>query len=118
MHHAQQHAGNSGDQGMFQNALSSLQGQQHQQGGNIDEEDAVRQHQQMYGGGQSGQQVGSGAMGSAAAMQALKMFTGGQGGQAQGGQGGSQNQFIGMAMAQASKLFGKSSLDLFRHRLY
>ncbi|KAK4565257.1 hypothetical protein LTR86_003874 [Recurvomyces mirabilis] len=48
-------------------------------------------------------------MGSAAAMQALKMFSGGSGGgsQQQGGQqgGGGQNQFVGMAMAQASKLF-------------
>ena len=38
-------------------------------------------------------------------MQALKMFGGGQGGSASGG--GAQNQYIGMAMAQASKLFGK-----------
>jgi hypothetical protein len=43
---------------------------------------------------------------SAAAMQALKMFTGGQGG---GSGGGSQNQFVGMAMAQAAKLFDQQS---------
>jgi hypothetical protein len=42
-------------------------------------------------------------MGSAAAMQALKMFTGGQSGNTH--QGNSQNAFVGMAMAQASKLF-------------
>jgi hypothetical protein len=42
-------------------------------------------------------------MGSAAAMQALKMFTGGQSGGSQ--QGNSQNAFVGMAMGQASKLF-------------
>jgi len=42
-------------------------------------------------------------MGSAAAMQALKMFTGGQSGNSAGGN--SQNAFIGMAMGQASKLF-------------
>ena len=110
MHHAQAHSGNSGDQGMFQNALSSLQGGQggHHQ---IDEDEAVRQHQQMYGqGGNGQQQASSGAMGGAAAMQALKMFTGGGGQSAQGGQGGSQNQFIGMAMAQASKLFGERAL--------
>jgi hypothetical protein len=41
-------------------------------------------------------------MGSAAAMQALKMFTGGQSGNSQGGN--SQNAFIGMAMGQASKV--------------
>jgi hypothetical protein len=44
-------------------------------------------------------------MGSAAAMQALKMFTGGGGSQ----QGNSQNAFVGMAMAEASKLFDNQS---------
>jgi hypothetical protein len=44
-------------------------------------------------------------MGGAAAMQALKMFTGG--GQSQGS--GGQNQFVGMAMGQASKLFDSQS---------
>ena len=49
-----------------------------------------------------------------AAMQALKHFTGGGGGQGQGGGlgggvGGGQNQFVGMAMAQASKLFDQQS---------
>jgi hypothetical protein len=39
-------------------------------------------------------------------MQALKMFSGGQGGSSGGG---SQNQFIGMAMAQASQLFDQQS---------
>jgi hypothetical protein len=40
-------------------------------------------------------------------MQALKMFTGGSSGGSSGG--GGQNQFIGMAMAQASKLFDQQS---------
>lgn len=49
-----------------------------------------------------------------AAMQALKHFTSGGGGQGQGGGlgggvGGGQNQFVGMAMAQASKLFDQQS---------
>jgi len=49
-------------------------------------------------------------MGVAAAMQALKMFTGGQGSGGGGGSGGSsQNQFIGMAMGEASKLFEQQS---------
>jgi hypothetical protein len=42
-------------------------------------------------------------MGSAAAMQALKMFTGG--GSGNSSSGNSQNAFVGMAMGQASKLF-------------
>jgi hypothetical protein len=41
-------------------------------------------------------------MGAAAAMQALKMFSGGQSGNTQ--QGNSQNAFIGMAMAEAGKV--------------
>jgi hypothetical protein len=46
-------------------------------------------------------------MGSAAAMQALKMFSGGQSGGSSGGN--SQNAFIGMAMGEASKLFEQQS---------
>lgn len=42
-------------------------------------------------------------MGSAAALQALKMFTSGG-----GGGGGSQTQLISMAMSEASKLFESS----------
>jgi hypothetical protein len=38
-------------------------------------------------------------------MQALKMFTGGKEDQGKGG----QNQFIGVAMAQAAKLFDQQS---------
>jgi len=43
-------------------------------------------------------------------MQALKMFTGGQGAaQASSGAGGAQNAFVGMAMAEAAKLFDQQS---------
>jgi len=45
-------------------------------------------------------------MGQAAAMQALKMFTGGSGG---GSSGGTQNEFVGMAMSHASQLFDQQS---------
>ena len=40
-------------------------------------------------------------------MQALKMFSGGQGGGQAGGN--QQNQFVGMAMGQAAKLFDQQS---------
>jgi hypothetical protein len=46
-------------------------------------------------------------MGAAAAMQALKMFSGGQSGNSSSGN--SQNAFVGIAMAQASKLFDQQS---------
>lgn len=55
-------------------------------------------------------------MGNAAALQALKMFTGGGSGSSSGGSGG-KSEFIGLAMAEASKLFeqqqaaGKVSAD-------
>lgn len=68
----------------------------------------MQSHQQFFGGGGGGgQQASSGSMGSAAAMQALKMFTGGQSGGSQGGN--SQNAFVGMAMGQASKLFDQQA---------
>ncbi|KAK5002283.1 hypothetical protein LTR16_004451 [Cryomyces antarcticus] len=109
-HEAAQHAGSSGDSSLFSNALGMLQGGRHSQNEEIDEGEAVRQHQQMYGGQGGGQPASSNAMGGAAAMQALKMFTGGQGGAQGGGMGaGGQNQFVGMAMAQASKLFDQQS---------
>lgn len=118
-HVAQQHAGDSGDSSMFSSALGMLSGKKQQlQNEDLDEGQAVRQHQQYYGGGNGGNNGGgspatSGGIGGAAAMQALKMFTGGSGGGQQSGGGGAQNQFIGMAMGQASKLFG-----MFYYRLF
>jgi len=70
--------------------------------GGINEQHAVASHQQFFGGGQPSQPAESGAMGSAAAMQALKMFTSGSG---SSGGNFSQNAFVGMAMGEASKLF-------------
>jgi len=107
-HHAQQHAGDSGDSNMFSSVISHL-GQNKQNIGNqqIDEQGAVQSHQQFFGGGGVSQPASSGSMGSASAMQALKMFTGGGSGGSSGGN--SQNAFVGMAMGQASKLFDQQS---------
>jgi hypothetical protein len=75
----------------------------------VDEDDAVQQHQRFYGsGGDAPEHASSNNVGAAAAMQALKMFTGGQGGGKEQ-KGGIQNQVIGMAMAQAAKLFDQQS---------
>jgi hypothetical protein len=110
--HAQEHAGDSGDSSIFSSVINHL-GQNKQQIGNqqLNEQDAVQSHQQFFGGGGSSQSASSGSMGAAAAMQALKMFTGGSSGSSgSSSQGGnSQNAFIGMAMAQASKLFDQQS---------
>jgi hypothetical protein len=70
----------------------------------VDEDEAVRHHQQFYGGANEPHPASSGSMGSAAAMQALKMFNGG--GSSSGNGPKSQNDFIGLAMSQAAKLFG------------
>ena len=106
---AQQHAGSSGDESIFSSVLSHLTSS-NVNANDLDEQGSVQAHQAMYGqGGQQQQQPhDSNTMGAAAAMQALKLFTGGGSGQqGQGSQGGgnSQSQFVGMAMAQASKLF-------------
>ena len=87
----------------------------------LDEDEAVQAHQSLYGGG-GDRQHNSQSMGAGAAMQALKMFTGGDssGGMAGGGSGtghqgsqgaGSHNAFIGMAMGQASKLFDQQQAE-------
>jgi hypothetical protein len=73
------------------------------QNDDVDEDDAVRQHEKFYGNQESGGQASSNNVGAAAAMQAMKMFNGGSSEQAKGG----QNQFIGMAMGQAAQLFDK-----------
>ncbi|CAD0091581.1 unnamed protein product [Aureobasidium mustum] len=102
-HTAAQHAGDSGDSNLFSNALGMLSGHKAQQE-DLDEDDAMRQHQQFYGGAGQPHPASSGSMGSAAAMQALKMFN--QGGSSSGNGPKSQNDFIGLAMSQAAKLFG------------
>ncbi|CZT47042.1 uncharacterized protein RSE6_07565 [Rhynchosporium secalis] len=107
--HAERHAGSSGESSIFSSVLSSLsQNKQHIGNSNLNEQDAVQSHQQFFGGGGGGGgQANSGSMGAAAAMQALKMFSGGSSGNTQ--KGNSQNAFVGMAMAEASKLFDHQS---------
>lgn len=107
--HAQHHSGGGqGDEGLFGSALSFLNGKKHEvDQEDLDEQGAVQAHQAAYGGGG---QHSSETLGQGAAMQALKMFTSGEGGGHQGGGGGGgQNAFIGMAMGQASKLFDEKS---------
>jgi len=121
MHHAQQHAGSSGDSSLFGNALGYLSGNKANIAtSDLDENHAVNAHQAMYGSNQqNGGNHSSETVGAGAAMQALKMFSGGSGpagggggggmGAGSQGGGGGQNQFVGMAMAQASKLFDQQS---------
>ena len=70
----------------------------------------------MYGSGGASQSAGAGSMGTAAAMQALKMFAGGQGGGSSGGYGGQSGGYggssggeggmMGQAMGMAQKFMG------------
>ena len=107
--HAKQHAGDSGDDSMFSSALNMLQEKQGSlQNESVDEEHAVNSHQSFFGsGGSSGGESTSSGMGAAAAMQALKMYSSGSSSSSSSEGGGSSQEFMGMAMGQAAKLFGK-----------
>ncbi|KAH6634005.1 hypothetical protein B0J18DRAFT_470719 [Chaetomium sp. MPI-SDFR-AT-0129] len=94
------------DQDFFKDVLGSLlQEKPKAQIGNedIDEKHTIESHKQFFGSGDSQGPASSSSVGSAAALQALKLFTSGNQGQAQGK--GGQNAFVGLAMAQAAKLF-------------
>jgi hypothetical protein len=105
--HATEHHGDSSHSGLFENAMSFLNERksQIQQGDyEVDEQHAVQSHQAMYNSGSSeGQSHDSSTVGAGAAMQALKMFTGGSGSSSDGGF--DKNKLIGMAMSQAGKLW-------------
>lgn len=113
-HAQQQHESPSGeDSSIFSSALSFLSGNKHAVANeDLDERQAVGAHQAVYGGGGGGgggEQHSSETLGAGAALQALKMFTGGGGAGGQQANPSGQNQFIGMAMGQASKLFDQQS---------
>lgn len=113
--HAQSHSSSSTSD-LFSSAISFLNSRKDQIASSnspVDESDMIKAHQSLYGsGGDDGQSHDSRSMGMGAAMQALKMFNSsggshsgsGSGGGAGGG-GGDLNSLIGLAMAQAGKLF-------------
>lgn len=109
--HATRSAGGS-DGDIFSTVIGSFLGKKNQLATeDIDEQAAVNSHQKLYGGNDDGGgEHDSSSMGNAAALQALKMFTGSSG-------GSTKSEFIGLAMAEASKLFeqqqtaGKVSSD-------
>ncbi|RMZ83955.1 hypothetical protein DV737_g1312, partial [Chaetothyriales sp. CBS 132003] len=105
--HAQRHSQNSGsgsNSDLFSSALSFLKqgGASGSGSGNIDQ--LQQNHDQVYNNSGGNQQHSASALGGAAALQALKSFTGGS----SSGQGG-QSALIGMAMSQASSLFDQQS---------
>ena len=68
----------------------------------------MQAHQSLYQGQDDGRQHDSDSLGAGAAMEALKHFTSGGGGGSQGG-GFDKNKLIGMAMAQAGKLWDEKN---------
>ncbi|KAM3516253.1 hypothetical protein MY11210_000012 [Beauveria gryllotalpidicola] len=112
------HGGNSGNSGnnnyqsggrggndIFSSVLSSLTHKEDDlKQGDVDEKDAAHQHDQVYNKGDNNTSVN--AMGTAAAMQALKKFT--SGGQQQNG---GKNDFVSLAMGEASKLFDSKAAN-------
>nr|QKI37344.1 beta-fg [Auricularia auricula-judae] len=103
--HANQQAGSSGDSSLFAQALSFAKSNRGEHKQPVDEASVVNAHKAAYqDNNASGLDATS--MGSAAALQVMKMFTSG-GGEAKSA-GTSQSQFIAMAMSEASKLFDKS----------
>ncbi|KAI2471362.1 hypothetical protein F4781DRAFT_429478 [Annulohypoxylon bovei var. microspora] len=107
--HASRHAGSSGDSSLFSSLLGALSEKKHSLAAEeVDEDDAVKQHKRFFGrDDDDGDEADDRSMGSAAAMQALKMFSGGQSGSSH--ESNSQSAFVGMAMAEASKLFDQKA---------
>ncbi|GFZ47709.1 hypothetical protein JCM24511_05456 [Saitozyma sp. JCM 24511] len=103
---ANAHASNGNENAsLFSSALSHIGGIS-PQNADVDEDEVKNNHQQAYGGNAGN--LSANAMGSAAAMQAMKMFTSGQSGAASGEGGNMQSKLIGMAMSEAAKLFDQS----------
>ncbi|OTA91154.1 hypothetical protein M434DRAFT_397412 [Hypoxylon sp. CO27-5] len=106
--HATRHAGSSGSSDLFSNLLGALtQKKQTLANEDVDEDDAVKQHKRFFERDDDEDEADDRSMGSAAAMQALKMFTGGQSGNT--AESSSQSAFVGLAMAEASKLFDQKA---------
>jgi len=86
----------SGDGSLFHSALGFVQGHKQEHTQPVNEEHVTNAHRQAYQEGGASNMPAS-SLGSAAALQVLKSFS--------GGGGGSQSQLIGMAMSEASNLF-------------
>ena len=103
---ADQDSGNAATRDLFSNAMSFLKsGKADDDDDDVDEDNVTRAHEKAYNQG-AGSNMSAQSMGAAAAMQALKRFTGGgqQAPQSTSGQG----SLISMAMSEAAKLFSQS----------
>jgi len=91
----------SGDSSMFSSALAHISSNPSKHHEPIDEDEATEAHRKVYNQG-STEGLSASSMGSAAALQVLKQFTGG------GNKSSSKSDLISLAMAEASKLFDSS----------
>ncbi|KAL2831736.1 hypothetical protein BDW59DRAFT_124207 [Aspergillus cavernicola] len=100
--HASAHASSNEDSSLFSQALSFVKERNSQGSYNddVDEDHVVNSHKRYEEGGNN---MDSRDLGAGAAMQALKMFNSGSGENTGGGK--DKNAFIGMAMAQAGKMW-------------
>jgi hypothetical protein len=103
---AKQHAGGGEhNSSLFASALGLLSGREARlRHDDIDEGEYVQSHKVAYGH-EEGEKTGQ-SLAQAAALQALKRFTGGEAAEEKKG---GQNAFVGMAMAEAVKLFDVQS---------
>ncbi|KAH8174484.1 PAS fold domain-containing protein [Sarocladium implicatum] len=98
---ASKRAGSSGSSDMFSNIVSAIGGKEDKLAKeDLDEEDAVKQHKKEYKGEKGDEQADVKSLGTAAAVQALKLWNQGEAGNKQ-----DKGSFLGLAMSEASKLF-------------
>ncbi|KAF9454098.1 hypothetical protein P691DRAFT_810812 [Macrolepiota fuliginosa MF-IS2] len=99
----------SGDSSLFSSALSFLHDNKKAHEEPFDDEEVTRAHNKIYNQNDTSG-LSSKLLGSAAALEIVKKFTGGSssGHGSSHGSGGPQTQLISLAMAEATKLFDKS----------
>lgn len=90
----------SGDSSMFTSALAHINSNPSKHQEPIDEEEVTEAHRKLYQE-KSSDGLSASSMGSAAALQVMKQFTSGGG----GNKASSKSDLISLAMAEASKLF-------------
>ncbi|KAH7027671.1 ClpP/crotonase-like domain-containing protein [Microdochium trichocladiopsis] len=94
---ASQHAGDSGDSDLFSSILNVVGNKRQALASeDVDEDETIEQHRRVYNGN-GGHQVDSSSLGSAAALQALKVMIG-ESLKAHG----SQTNYVALAMAEAT----------------
>ena len=111
---ASKRAGSSGSSDMFSNIVSAIGGKEDKLAKeDLDEEDAVKQHKKEYKGEKGNDPADEKSLGTAAAVQALKLWNQGEAGDKQ-----DKGSFLGLAMSEASKVsFNCPPQGCFQHTM-